>query len=390
MDNATHEQLYYPNLNPKITSKLAISLLHWDKLVRIYPADAQDIYLPEDGILHDLVVEGILDYVEADADDIDKATLWLEHLIRIASDMRELRRPIAGTLISTVPTRFVGVNNYVIYDGKLGNRLREDYPKYFRRSHDNYGNVVYVCSTKTGITYMTLLAYFLNRRKGYSTSITDYDSAFPLFIALDKMLHFTTDGGITDFVPAVEAAKQVERIFYIPLLRILEPRQFEGERTIEKVLAFRNNKLNEELRKKYLARINEFLSELKKCDNDTMVKEIVHEYEHKFQIELQVLVDACGSQGIPVNRKVISHGSTSGWVATQRLWEATSKVIDVVTFSALSVVKPLLRLKPSLDYYESVLMNKDYFYPLLIQETFAPSITQRIFRRLQRLDEIQL
>ena len=73
-----------------------------------------------------------------------------------------------------------------------------------------------------------------------------------------------------------------------------------------------------------------------------------------------------------------------------RLWENTNKVIDVVTKNVLSVIKPFLNIKPSIDFYNNVLKESQDFYPLLIQETFSPTVTQRAFKRIRQLDKVEL
>jgi len=80
----------------------------------------------------------------------------------------------------------------------------------------------------------------------------------------------------------------------------------------------------------------------------------------------------------------------NGWEVAGRLWDATCKVIDIVTGNVLAIVKPLLKLKPSLDFYNKTLKKTDDFYPLLIQETFAPTFAQRLFGRIRQLDEIKI
>ncbi|MFC1982527.1 hypothetical protein ACFLV5_01895 [Chloroflexota bacterium] len=384
-----HAQLYYPNINPSITAKLAISLLHWDKVVRIFPGDYIDEMLPRHGIIKTLEDEGILTYEAAGYEDVNDATKFFEELVSISEDEHNPQQSAAKTLVRPLSGQSKR-GDYYLYEGKLGYGLGQNYPKYFRVGSDRKGNRVYLCSKQTGVTYMTILAYLLNQQSNYTNTITDYDGAFPLFVALDRLLQLPLRPGSIDFVPVVDTAKQVETIFYMPLLKVLEPAGFGGDRTIEQILKFRQDKDNDNLRKEYLVRIDNFMSELKKCGNDAEVKEVVNKHDKKFQTHLKAMIDACKQNRIPVNEKVVSHGRRSGWSVISRLWDATSKVIDVISLNKLGVIKPLLGLKPSLNYYEEVLKEHDDFYPLLIAETFAPTRAQQLYHQIQRLDKIEL
>lgn len=385
----SHEQLYYPNLTPRITAKLAISFLHWDRVMRIFPKEGTAKFPPRYGIISDIEKEGILVSEPLEYGDIEKATTWFERLIAIVESQKSPQQSVAKSLVSPL-SRLWKRNDYYIYRGKANHSLSRAYPKYFHLGADPNGNVIFFCTKETGLTYMTLLAYFLNERKNYANTITDQADAFSLFIVLNRLLHFSSSRGSVDFVPIVEAAKQVEKIFFIPLLRVLEPANFRGEKTIEKILSFRRDPNNEQLRKSYLRCIDSLLSDLKQCQDDTQAKEVADKHEQEFHNHLKILIAACEAHDIPVNNKIISHGRMNGWEIAGRLWDATCKVKNVVTMNVLAIIKPLLKLKPSLDFYNKILKKTDHFYPLLIQETFAPTYTQRLFGRIHQLDEIEI
>jgi len=385
----SHEQLYYPNLTPRITTKLAISFLHWDRVMRIFPKEGTAVFRPSYGIVSDLEREDILVSEPLEYDDIEKATTWFDRLISILEDQKSPRQSAAKSLVRPLP-RLRKRTDYYIYRGKANYSLSEAYPKYFHLGSDPDRNEVFFCTKETGLTYMTLLAYFLNERKNYANTITDQDNAFPLFIVLNRLLHFSSSRDSIDFVPIFEAAKQVERIFFIPLYRVLEPANFKGEKTIERILSFRKDQSSDQLRKGYLRRIDSLLSDLKQCHDDTEAKEVAYKHEQDFHNHLKILIAACEQHGIPVNKKIISHGRMNGWEIAGRLWDATCKVKDIATMNVLAIVKPLLKLKPSLDFYNKTLKKTDDFYPLLIQETFTPTYAQRLFRRIRQLDEIEI
>lgn len=383
------EQLYYPNITPRMTAKLAISFLHWDRVVRIFPKEGTAEFRPSRGVIKDLEEEGILVNETLDFNDIEKATTWFERLIAIVEGPTSAQQSAAKSLVRPIP-KLWEISDYYIYKGKANRSFRDDYPKYFHPGTGSNGNEIFFCTKETGLTYITLLAYFLNERKQYANTITDQPDAFPLFIVLNRLLHFSSQRDSNDFVPVVEAAKQVERIFFIPLLRVLEPANFEGEKTIEKIISFRRDPNNEELRKGYLGRIDSFLSDLKQCHSDTEANEVAERHEQDIKNHLKILIAACEAHDIPVNRKIVSHGRMNGWEVAGRLWDATCKVIDIATKNVLAIVKPLLKLKPSLDFYNKTLKKTDDFYPLLIQETFAPTFAQRLFGRIRQLDEIKI
>jgi len=235
---------------------------------------------------------------------------------------------------------------------------------------------------------MTLLAHFLNKRKNYCNTITDQPEAFTLFIVLNKLLNLSPKD--ENLIDIVEAAEKVEKIFFIPLFKVLEPKQFVGIKTIEKIIKFRDDQNNDALRKRYLTRIDSFLNNLHECNNDDEVKETVKRHETEFNNQLKILIAACKANGIPVNEKIVNHGKKSGWEIAGRLWDNANKVIEVVTKNVMSIIKPALNIKPSVDFYNNVVRESQDFYPLLIQETFSPTQSQRVFERIRQLDQIEL
>jgi len=383
-----HMQLYYPNLTPKITNKLAVSFLHWDSVTRIFPEEGTASFRPSEGIISELEEEGILKNEPLSYNDIEKATNIFRQIISIAKGKNSEQKFVAMDLVKP-RSRFIN-QGYYIYKGKMNENLIADYPQYFKRSKDLNNNEIFFCTKETGLTYMTLLAYFLNKRKNYGNTITDQIDAFPVYIALNKLLDLNSIDESLDLVSIIDASNLVEKIFYMPLLKVLEPAKFEGEDTIRRIIDFRSESENNKLRVKYLRRIDSFLSDLKKCKDDECVKETALKYEEDFQNHLKILIAACEKHSIPVNKKILNHGCMNGWDIAGRLWDKYSKIVDIVTFNYLAVVKPILKLKPTLDFYNNTLKKTDDYYPLLIQETFNPNYTQRIFARINQLGKIKL
>lgn len=382
-----HDQLYFPHLVPRLTNKLAISFLHWDSVLRIFPKKDTADFGTRLGIVKELEDAKILICENLQSVDIDQATCLFDRLMGIVEGHNNLNQRTANTLVRPL-RRFLHNSEYYIYEGKANNNLEDSYPKYFKSGSDQCGNKVFYCTKATGLTYMTLLAHFLNKRKNYCNTITDQPDAFTLFIVLNKLLKLSPeDDSITEIV---EAAEKIEKIFFIPLFKVLEPKQFSGIETMEKIIQFRANPNNEKLRKKYLTRIDCFLDDLKECENDDEVKETVEKHEREFTNQLKILIAACNAHGIPVNEKIVNHGKKSSWEMAGRLWNNANKVIDVVTKNVMSVIKPALTIKPSLDFYNNVLKESKDFYPLLIQENFSPTPSQRAFQRIQQLDKIEL
>ena len=385
-----HELLYYPNLTPELSAEFAIGLLHWDRVMRIFPREGTAVFRPSTGIMHELEQRELLVCQPLENPDISRAMRTFDKLMRVVPDKNnEHSRTLANWIKPlTSPGRLEG--EYPIYRGKANNSLSRLYPKYFVDSVDSMGNKVFLCTRTTGLTYMTLLSYFLNRRKRFANTITDQSACQPLFITLSRVPGLGTDPTTDQFVSFVDAAKQVERIFFQPLYRILNLQVFEGEVTYRKIMAFREKPEHDNLRQAYLSLIDQFLSDLYQCTSDDEVKNVVNKHDNMFQNHLKVLITACKAHGIPVSTKIVNHGRMSGWEIAGHVWDSTCKVTDIVTMNALSVVKPLLKLKPSLDFYNNTLMRHDYYYPLLIQETFSPTHPQKVFHLLQRLDKIKV
>ncbi|MGA2159586.1 MAG: hypothetical protein ABSG90_10210 [Dehalococcoidia bacterium] len=392
-----HDQLYYPNLEPKLSRKLCISLLHWDHLIRIYPIEGSALFRPSRGVLHDLEKENLLINEPLEDSEIEQATRLFEKIMRTAGNKKDPASSVARSLIRPVTTLSKKLiyrsnteyPNYGIYKGKTNGLLHKVFPKYFYLSEDSMNNEIFLCTKETGLTYMTLLAYFLNRRKKYSNTITDQNIAFPLFIALNRNLHFVGDADLTHSILHNGINDLIERIFYIPLYSVLEPVKFEGDRTIEKILTFRRERDNEKLRQSYLKCIDLFLSDIMTCKTDKELIEMANKHDLAFQNNLKMLISACEAKGIPVNKKIINHGHMDGWEIASCFWDAACKVTNVITLNLVSIIKPLLRLKPAIDFYNNTISKSDYYYPLLIQESFSPTYAQRVFSRLRQLDQIE-
>ena len=132
----SHEQLYYPNITPTINAKLAVSLLHWDRVMRIFPKEGTAHFRPSHGILRDLEAEGILVGEPLEYEDIDKATSHFERLVAITDGRRGPQRSAAQSLVSPL-SRLRKTSNYYIYRGKANLWLHDEYPKYFRLGRDS-------------------------------------------------------------------------------------------------------------------------------------------------------------------------------------------------------------------------------------------------------------
>ena len=382
-----HNQLYFPHLVPHLTKKLAISFLHWDSVLRIFPKRDTADFGTRDDIIKELEDAKILICENLEYHDIEQATSFFDKLMGIVKDDNEFKRTTAKTLVQPL-SKFLPKPGYYIYEGKANHDLENNYPQYFKSGSDLHGNKIFHCTKSTVLTYMTLLAHFLNKRKNYCNTITDQPEAFPLFIVLNKLLKLSPED--ENLIDVVEAAEKVEKIFFIPLFKVLEPKKFEGNKTIEKIIEFRNDQNNDSLRKRYLTRIDSFLNDLHRCNNDSEVKETVKRHELEFNNQLKILISACKANGIPVNEKIVNHGKKSSWEIFGRLWDNTNKVIDVVTKNVVSIIKPALNIKPSIDFYNNVLRESQDFYPLLIQETFSPKPSQRAFKRIRQLSKIEL
>lgn len=384
-----HEQLYYPNLTPDLSAEFAISLLHWDRVMRIFPKEGSAVFRPSAGIVHELEQRDLLVCEPLEDPDISEAMRTFDRLMNVITESSDKCSRILANWIKPLTSLGRSAGRYRIYRGKANYSLSDLYPKYFCNSVDSMGNEVFLCARTTGLTYMTLLAYFLNRRKGFANTITDQPACQPLFITLSRVLELGAEPTADHFVSFVDATKQVERIFFQPLYRILKPKFFEGEDTYRKIMAFREKPEHDNLREGYLSLIDQFLSDLYQCVSDDDVRTVVDKHDKRFQSHLQVLISACKDHGIPVETKIINQGRMSGWEIGGHVWDITCRVKDVVTMNVLSVVKPLLKLKPSLDFYHNILMHHDHYYPLLIQETFSPIHPQKVFHLLQRLDKIK-
>lgn len=289
-----NDQLYYPNLEPKLNAKLAISFLHWDRVLRIFPRKGTANFRRSNGIINDLEKEKILVSRPLENYEIDQASQWLDRMISIVEGPLSEEKVALETLIRPRPKVF-GKSDYFIYKGKTDYSFSKAYPKYFKESRDHSKNVIYHCSFETGLTYMTLLAYFMCEEMNCKNTITDSGNSFPLFIALNKYFDFSGIDKATSFVPLAKASKEVERIFYLPLLKLLEPINFKPNTTIEQIIAFRQD--HDNLRKEYLEIIDAFLNDLYSCTGDDDAKDIIQQHEQKFQSHLKIMISACKEQG---------------------------------------------------------------------------------------------
>jgi hypothetical protein len=382
-----NDQLYYPNLEPKLNAKLAISFLHWDRVLRIFPRKGTANFRQSNGIINDLEKEKILVSRPLENYEIDQASQWLDRMISIVEGPLSEEKVALETLIRPKPKVF-GKSDYFIYKGKTDYSFSKAYPKYFKESRDRSKNVIYHCSFETGLTYMTLLAYFMCEEMNCKNTITDSGNSFPLFIALNKYFDFSGIDKATSFVPLAKASKEVERIFYLPLLKLLEPINFKPNTTIEKIIAFRQD--HDNLRKEYLEIIDAFLNDLYSCTGDDDAKDIIQQHEQKFQSHLKIMISACKEQGIPVNERIVTYGRMSNWELAGKLWDNSCKVVNIIKLNALSLIKPTLKMKPSLDFYNNVMKKSAHFYPLLIQESFAPTYAQQAYSAINKMDKIRL
>ena len=80
----------------------------------------------------------------------------------------------------------------------------------------------------------------------------------------------------------------------------------------------------------------------------------------------------------------------SNWEIAGKLWDNSCKVVNIIKLNALSLIKPALKMKPSLDFYNNVMKKSAHFYPLLIQESFAPTYAQQVYNAINKMDKITL
>jgi len=81
-----HDQLYFPHLVPRLTKKLAISFLHWDSVLRIFPKrDTADFGTRLD-IIKELEDAKILICENLERGDIEQATCFFDKLMGIVKD----------------------------------------------------------------------------------------------------------------------------------------------------------------------------------------------------------------------------------------------------------------------------------------------------------------
>ena len=112
-----NDQLYYPNLEPKLNAKLAISFLHWDRVLRIFPRQGTADFKQPNGIIRDLEKEKILVSQPLDNYEIDQASRWLDRMIRTVEGPLSEEKIALETLIRPRPKVF-GRSDYFIYKGK--------------------------------------------------------------------------------------------------------------------------------------------------------------------------------------------------------------------------------------------------------------------------------
>jgi hypothetical protein len=282
------EQLYYPNIVPEITPRFALSLLHWDKVVRIFPKHQVESGKYQPSSISALEYEGLLESEQLDETDKDKCWEWFEKIVTSVNAPMGPGKLEAEMLVKECHIK--GRNNYFIFRGKSNIQLSKEYPKLFIEDKDEFGNDVFVCSKETGLTYMTLMSYFVCERRKFGNAITDHANAFPLFIFLKTHVGFSS-AEIPEFHTSINQNRYVDRIFYMPLIRFLEPKISQDPRIIENIISFRKNRDNEKLRIKYLKRIKALLAALKTCSNDKEAKQVAAFYEGELSDRLVMILE---------------------------------------------------------------------------------------------------
>lgn len=379
-------QLYYPNISPEITSKFAVSLLHWDKVVRIFPKTVLDAAPFQSSLVGMLEAEGLLDSQQLNDDDISSTLDWFDKVISAyRDDVLCERKIVAETLVS--PYNIKSRDNYYLFRGKTNIELSYRYKEFFTEATDRYGNDIYVCSQTTGLTYMTLMAYFLNKRSKYKTVITDRANALPLFIFLNNYFAFNEQQ--ENVVLKIKESSRVERAFFLPLIPALEPEINNPGQIIEDIINLRKNQETEKIRKGYLAKIDLFLNELRACNNDIDAEEVTRSMEAKLNFERGLLVDACKANNIPVKTTLVNHTSHNTWSVIGEIMEAGFKLVELVHLKGLVVVKALVGVEPSFRKYDDMKKHSDDFYPLLIQEKVSPTSFQQKYHKIRQIHEHQ-
>ena len=132
----SNDQLYYPNLEPELNAKLAISFLHWDRVLRIFPRKGTARLRQSTGIIKDLEKEKILVSKPLDNWEIDQASSWLDKMISIVEGPLCEEKIALETLVRPRPKVF-GRSDYFIYKGKTDYSFSKAYSKYFKEGKDS-------------------------------------------------------------------------------------------------------------------------------------------------------------------------------------------------------------------------------------------------------------
>ena len=106
------EQLYYPNIVPDVTPEFALSLLHWDKVVRIFPKQSLKSGIYQPSLISALEYEGFLESEQLDETDKDKCWKWFDKIVASAGGPMGPRKLEAELLVKQC--HIGGQNNYFI------------------------------------------------------------------------------------------------------------------------------------------------------------------------------------------------------------------------------------------------------------------------------------
>jgi len=390
-------QLYYPSINPRLTTYIVTCLLHWDSIYRIFPKDSDSQEIPTPPIIKELEAEGILTREYVSLEEISKAYFHFERVVAHAKGnfIRKSVR-IARSLICDISYSDLD-GEYCIYEGKTYVNLEKEHPNLFREGKDSAGNKVFYCSKRTGLTYMGLLTRIISFRNRHYNLVTDNKNIHEILIALSNAISCDTTNKYTDqFDPKliVDIETFICKNYMFPLFKVLRPVVSIDDDLIKKVIDFRKSENNKELRHKYLQHINILSEKLRSCKNYDELVETANKDYSELVNSLSILKAACTSHNIPVDVTFFVNESKSTWETAARCWKCVKNIIPIFNKEYLSLLVPMLKtimqIKPAIDFYKEKVLSTPEYYPALIQESFNPSMAQSCFKRLCDLDKVSI
>lgn len=381
------EQLHFPNLEPDLTGRLGLGLLHWDSISRMVPpppvpGSNDQAARPLTGVLAELEQAGLLVPVELIRDDILDAQKAFQKLMTSAilpATKSTNEKPLVTPRTSEEKT-------YFVHAQKSGVPLHDKYPDYFKMSEEKDR---FFCSPTTGYTYGSFLAHFLRRRLQFPLTATDMPNSQSVLLSLKTFVEKRSEEEVDAGCQLRSKSSQLERTFFMPLFRVLSPSIFEGEVVFKKILSFRTT--HDGLRKDYINRATRLAEALGNADSSEKVRDLVATERKELSRSLSLMAEACKGHGIPVHPKFVTYSPQRRWQWAARIWSAVEKTTSlIVENSPVFLIERLAKIPETLDYYQEEALNNPLFYPLLIQEAFAPTTQQTVFKKMAELHRISL